>query len=524
MRRWLLAPWLCVVVAEPAFAQPADPVSTGGVETAADAAPPPARPIVLGYGGLPGGLHAPTADTLPAGMFAFSALGGYGYRSGLVGADHTMSRSMGGLGFAFAPASMLTIAVELDGRYDRHSGVMPDGDGNYVGDPRLIARAAAPVGPVRLGGQLTVWAPGADAPSVVPEATSVEARALASLRVGAGTVGLSAGFRLDNSAKSVDLPEKLRPHERVSLGVSEHHAVVGSAYVSMPAGRAFFGAEASAEVFVGGEGDPPGPLLRAGLHGGVHLGSVSVLAFAELAKVPAIDDAALMADDFALIAYEPAITGGLGLQGRFGGGGARRAPVATTQLTPNEQKQDIAVIEYAEIIGAVADDAGRPVVGATVTAKLKSHTATGVTGPTGQYTLSKVPIGKTVAGQTTIEDDAVEVTVTAPDKKPATTTSTLIAGRNQIAKLELQPLIEPSELRAVVSDAVTGKPIANATVTIEPGGVKATSGPDGTLSVQLMPGTYKATATAPGRKPQTLDVQVDSHGVHIKNFELQKQR
>ena len=518
MRRWVLVPWFCCAAAASAAAQPASP----GVVSAAVPAAGSERPLVLGYGALPGGLHAPIGDPLPRGMFAVAALGGYGWRSGLVGADHRLSRRVGDLGFAFAPAGVLSIALALDGRYDRHSGVTPEGDDNYVGDPRLIARLAKATGAAALGGQLTVWLPGGKAPSVAAEAISVEARGLASIHAGAGTFGFSAGFRFDNSAKSVDDPQQLRAHERVSLGVSEHHAVVGSAYAAAAVGRAFFGAEGSVDLFVGGAPDPPGPLLRAGIHGGLHFGQVSVLLFAELAKVPAIDQIDLMADDFALIAYEPMITGGLGVQGRFGGK-PRRAGLAP-HAQANEVKQDAQAIEYAEIVGAATDEAGKPIAGATVTAKLKEHTATGVTDPRGEYTIAQIPIGKTVGGVTTLDDTAVEITISVADRKPARTTATLIKGRNQLAKLELQPLLEPSELRAVVSDAVTGKPIAGATVAIEPGGVKVTTGADGTLSVQLAPGTYKATATAPGRKPQTLDVQVDSHGVHIKNFELRKQK
>jgi hypothetical protein len=518
MRRWVLVPWFCCVAAASAAAQPASP----GVEFAAVPAAGPQRPLVLGYGALPGGLHAPIGDTLPRGMFAFAALGGYGWRSGLVGEDHRLSRRLGDLGFAFAPADVLSIALELDGRHDRHSGVTPEGDDDYVGDPRVIARLAKATGAAALGGQLTLWLPGGKAPSVATEAISVEARGLASIHAGAGTFGFSAGFRFDNSAKSVDDPQQFRAHERVSLGVSEYHAVVGSAYAGVAAGRVFFGAEGSVELFVGGGSDPPGPLLRAGIHGGLHLGQVSVLLFAELAKVPAIDEADLMADDFALIAYEPMITGGLGVQGRFGGK-PKRAGLAP-HVKANDVKEDVRVIEYAEIVGTATDEAGKPIVGATVTAKLKAHTATGVTDPGGEYTIKQIPIGKTVNGVTTLDDTDVEVTISVADRKPAQTTSTLIKGRNQMAKLELPPILVPSELRAVVSDAVTGKPITGATVAIEPGGVKATTGADGTLSVQLAPGIYKATATAPGRKPQTLDVQVDSHGVHIKNFELRKQK
>lgn len=512
MRRRVLVPCFCLAAAGPALAQP--DVGTGEATATA-----PAAPLVLGPGALPGGLHAPAADTLPKGMFAFSALGGFGWRSGLVGEDHRLHRGVGGLGLAFAPIAALSIALELDGRYDHHVGVTPEGDDNYVGDPRLIVRLAKATGAAKFGGQLAVWMPGKDAPSVAVEAISVEARALAQVRVGAGSLSFSAGFRFDNSASSVDDPMQYRAHERVSLGVSEHHAIVGSAFLTMPAGKAFFGAEASADVFVGGTGDPPGPLLRAGVHAGIHVGGqLSLLAFVELAKVPAIDPADLAADDFALIAYEPMITGGLGLQGRFGGERKRGSGLAS-HVKVNQDQRDVPVIEYAEIAGTVTDDAGQPIVGATVTAKLKTHTATGVTGPKGEYTITDVPIGKTVNGVTTLDDTGAEVSVGVANKKPGSTTVTLAKGKNHLARIELGPLLPPGQLKVVVRSAATGKPLA-ATIKIEPGGITATSGADGTLSIDLPPGTYKATATAPGHKPQTLDVTVDPNGVAIKNFEL----
>lgn len=522
----MLAPCLCAVAAAalaPARADAQPDVGTSAPEpTDEPAAAPerPAAPLILGAGALPGGLHAPGADTLPRGTFAAMTLGGFGWRSGLVGADHRLHRVIGDLGLAFAPLAGLSIALQLDGRYDHHAGVTPEGDDNYVGDPRLLVRLAKAAGSARLGAQLVVWAPGKDAPSIAPEAISVEARALASLRAGPGSVGFSAGFRLDNSASSVDDPMLFRAHERVSLGVSEYNAIVAGAFLTMPAGTAFFGAEASADVFVGGPGEAPGPVLRAGIHGGLHVSKqLSLIAFAELAKVPAIDAADLAADDFALIAYEPMITGGLGLTGQFGG--ARPRPGLAAHVKANKEQRAITVIEYAEIAGTVTDDVGQPIVGATVTAKLKAHTATGVTGAKGEYTITAVPIGKTVNGVTTLDDTGAEVSVAVANKKPGSMTITLAKGKNHLAKLELQPLLPPGQLKAVVRAAATGKPLA-ATLKIEPGGITATSGADGTLSVDLPPGSYKATATAPGHKPQTLDVTVDPNGVAIKNFELSK--
>jgi HSP20 family molecular chaperone IbpA len=46
--------------------------------------------------------------------------------------------------------------------------------------------------------------------------------------------------------------------------------------------------------------------------------------------------------------------------------------------------------------------------------------------------------------------------------------------------------------------------------------------PDGSISVDLPPGTYKATVESAGYKPQTLDVTIEENGVAVKNFELNK--
>ena len=235
--------------------------------------------------------------------------------------------------------------------------------------------------------------------------------------------------------------------------------------------------------------------------------------------MPAIDPDDLAADDFALIAYEPMITGGVGLQGRFGGERARRSGLAP-HVQVNPERRDVAVIEYAELAGTVTDDAGQADRRRHGHGEAQgAHRAPASPTREGEYTITAVPIGKTVNGVTTLDDTGAEVSVAVANKKPGSTTLTLVKGKNQLARIELAPLLPPGQLKVVVRAAATGKPLA-ATIQIEPGGITATSGADGTLSIDLPPGTYKATATAPGHKPQTLDVTVDPNGVAIKNFEL----
>ena len=500
---------LCVAGLGHAAAQSAD------VEATAPGREPPA--IQLGYGALPGGLHAPSARTLPQGMVAVTATSGFGYRTDLLGPDHRFVRGIGNLAFAYAPHAMLTLALALDGRYDRHFGLAPTGDDGYVGDPRLLVRAGRASGKLTLGGQLTLWVPGKDAPSVAASAISVDARGLLTIEAGAGRVSLAAGFRLDNSGEAVEAPEKLSPQDRVSLGVSDFHAVVGGVHYEAAVGRkSFVGVEASLDLFVGD--GAPGPILRAGLHGGLHLTDQwSVLAYVEGAKVPGLAQGDITAGSIAQIPYEPIVTGGLALQARFGG--PQRTAAGT--ITRNERPAQIEVIEYADVTGSISDEHGKPVVGARVTVKLARHTGTGVTDDKGTYRIERLPIGKTVDGQSTLDDTGAEVTIEVDQKKPIQQTLTLARGANTVPKLTLEPMLPPGQLRAVVRAAGSGKAIANATVD-RAWRPDVESGPDGSISLDLAPGKYKATATAAGFKLQTLDVTIETNGVAVKNFELAK--
>jgi hypothetical protein len=511
MRPWGLAS-LVTLASMPAAAQSVDVTAVASAE--------PAPSIVLGHGALPGGLRAPAAETPPAGTFAIGLVGGFGFRDALLSEDHRLTRGVGDVAFAYAPGDLVTISLAFAGRFDRHSGLAPDGDDGYVGDPQLLVRAGKRFGRVRAGGQLGIWVPGKDAPSIAMSATSVDARGLLGIDLGPGTLALSGGFRLDNSLESVPQPGKLSAEDRVSLGVSEFHAVVAGAYFRLPLGaRAFAGLEASADVFVGS--GAPGSIVRGGISGGVHLSPQwSALAYVQLARVPALDYADVMADRVTLLPYEPSVTGGVGLFARFGG--QDRAVTGNRQVTPNTTPRVIEVIEYADVAGTIVDDSGAAVAGAKVTLRLVHHTGTGATDEKGRYTIARLPIGKTVDGVTTIDDGAAELEIEVEGKKPRTTTLVLAKGANAVPAIALEPVLPPGQLRAVVRAASTGRPLAGATVTVEPGGASAVADGDGTISIDLPPGSYKATATLAGYKKQTLDLVIEKDGVVVKNFELRK--
>jgi hypothetical protein len=479
-------------------------------------------PSHVGYGALPGGLHVASAEALPEGTVELATLSGYGYRKGLLAPAHRFGRLIGDLAVAYAPVAGLAVGLSLDGRYDKHrKGADAVNDDGYVGDPHLLIRYGRPVASaISLGGQLGVWVPGKDAPSIAASAISVDARALVSIDAGFGVLSANAGFRIDNSAKSVDDVNQLSLEDRVSLGVSDFSAALAGASLRIPAGRrAYVEIEGSADVFVGS--GAPGPVIRGGAVVGVALNDVfSVIGYAEVAKVPGINAADVMMKDIALIPYEPAITGGLGLQATFGR--TRRAVAVGPVISETAVKVPVVVAETADVSGVVFDEQGKPVVGAKVTIKLKNHVVTPLTDGKGVYSVSKLPIGTTVDGKTELDDTGAEISVDVASKKPGSTTLTLTKGANAVPPITLDPQLPPGQLRVRVINAGTGRAIPDASVAIEPGGTTASSDKDGKLSVDLPPGRYKITVTARGLAVQQLDVNIEQNGVAIKNIELHK--
>jgi hypothetical protein len=185
----------------------------------------------------------------------------------------------------------------------------------------------------------------------------------------------------------------------------------------------------------------------------------------------------------------------------------------------------IEVSAYAGLSGTVTDQGGKPVVGAKVTIKLKNETGNTVTNEKGEYTVAKLKIGKTVDGKKELDDTGAEIVVDVAGKKPGSATLTLGEGDNRVPPIALEPVLPPGQLRGTVRNAASGKGIPGATITVEPGGTSATSDAQGRFTLDLPPGSYRATATAPGMAVQTLEVVIepDPNGAAvIKNFELRK--
>lgn len=537
MRRWGLTCSVLLVSTLPAVAQP--DVAAGVAPAADNAAPQP----VVGYGAMPGGMYVPDAVTLPKGALELITLDGYGYRKAALGATHKLNRALGSIAVAFGVHDLVTVGLSLDGRYDSHSNAPMGHDTGIVGDPHLLARVAKGVGSARFGAQLGIWVPGKDAPSIAGSAISVELRALASLPAGPGILSFEVGYQLDNSASSVDMVEALSLADRMSLGVSDFNEVFGGAHLAIPAGKAWFGAEASLDAFLG---DPPtnadgtveaghaaltdGKLtLRGGVSGGYHLNDqFALLVFAEMAKVPYATAAQVAANAIPLIPYEQVFTAGIGISAQFGNskneaqfkGCAYTAEGCPAVETPID----------ADITGTVVDEADKPVVGAKVAIKLANVTVDPVaTDQTGRYVFHAVRIGtqaeatKSKPALHRIDEPSASVTVTVDGKKPGSATvAKLDEGSTTVPPIKLEPLLPPGQLRGVVHSLPNGKAIEKATITVSPGDAKAETAADGTFSIDLAPGKYRITVKAGSFASQELDVTIEPNGVAIKNIDLHK--
>ena len=274
--------------------------------------------------------------------------------------------------------------------------------------------------------------------------------------------------------------------------------------------------------------DAPGPIIRGAVTGGYHISDiVSLIGFVEVAKVPAIDSASSTANNIPLIPYEPLITFGIGLQTRFGGpkkaAGGRRAARERVRQDEHLQVDRSDRLRRALGRGDRRDrQAGRRREG---DGEAQEHDHHRCHDDKGQYTVAKLPIGKTVDGKKNLDDTGAEISVDVGGKKPGKTTLTLNEGTNKAPAIKLEPVLPPGQLRGTVRNATSGRPIAGATVSVDPGGTSATTDADGRFTIDLAPGTYKATATAAGLATQQLDVTIepDPNGAAvIKNFELRK--
>jgi hypothetical protein len=485
-RRWKIAVFAALALTWAASPADADPTEQNVGETV-DA--------------LPGVIRVGAATELNTGG-ALAGFAGYGYTGEVLGTGDAHHRIIGDFSASYRPLSWLGVGLRLDGRYDRHVSVSNGRDDGWVGDPRLIARAVKRLGDYGVGGGLTLWFPGSNAPSLIPSATTVDMILLGSwLPAGKRyTASANLGFRLDQSAKSVDNAMLLSLADRMALGVSDSNAFLAGVGGTYRVGPIEALAEWSWDLLVGR--NAPAMVsspMRVTTGGRYHI-SEAWMAQAHfdlnLARSPVVDATS------ALVPIEPRYRILLGVHYQFGHSRPQEQR-SLTEVAEKTEKPKPARLTGHVIWGGVG------VAGATVEVALTgaAHPFSGSTDESGKFEIGDLPAG------------AATVTVRAQGFKSKQTAKTLVVGGTVTVEVALEKELPPGQLRGVVR-SLRGAKLAGATLSVQPGGVSAVTNSSGYFEIVLQPGDYQVEVIAAGHEEQRPTVHIEQNGVTIYNFDL----
>lgn len=458
----------------------------------------------IGSAGLCGLVYT-GSPTCPRG-FALSATTGYG--SLKLHGHH--DRLIGNLGFAYTPLDWLSLSLEMAGRIDMHPA---DDRGTNItgnGDPWLRARVGWPVREkLSLGGELGLWLPGNNAPSFKPSATTAELKGLLSYQLASRWQLLGTlGFRLDNSGNSAPDLERLRRGDRITLGLSDSHAVLiglGVAYKVLPELQTF--AELSAQLLVGS--DAPSMLespLRAAVGARYFLPKNLQ---AELTLMPSLSQRPSVASDAPLVPIEPRFTALLGLRYQFG------APKQVVVVAPVEEPRVQRVSDepqLATINGVLNDEQGAPLPDANVTLRQGMAEQSAITDADGRFQFLNVIPGQVTLNASTagFETSTWEVEAVAPT--------------TNLPPHALAPANDKGTLRCLVR-SFTSKPLKAQVVVRDARGRRVAAGTtdtEGLLEISLTSGNYRVMIEAAGYKSQRTNVQVAPNEVAILNVDMRE--
>lgn len=470
------------------------------------------------------GLRGFIRTAVPVSPIELSVAGsaGYGLTESIDPVDGAHHRINGVLGVGVAPLPFLSFALTLDGRIDLHPD---DGEGPYggsVGDPRLLARIGHALSDdASLGADLTVWFPGNQAPSYEPSATTVDLRALfayAPRRQGLRFLS-AAGFRLDQSGASAPDVPRLRFGDRLSIGLSDSHAVLAALGLGYRFAALELFTELSADLLVGSKApellESP---LRASLGARYELSrafTFEISSTASLSKRPEVTASS------PLVPIEPRVSALIGLRFNLGLTEPKDDFVPPDELTPKVEEPveheppPPAAPAVADVSGVLSDEAGEPLPEVIV----KVHDSSGeehelITDAEGRYAIAGLPLGPATFEATAIGFEAqswqIEV---APDLPP-------IPARQLVAKTTIGVL--RGLIRSFASEPIEGAEVV--AVGVKSGqATRITSNAEGKLEVELSPGRYRVTIRAAGYRTLTRNVKIAANNVAILNVDLREQ-
>lgn len=439
-----------------------------------------------------------------------SATAGYGYTESIGPVPGAHHRLAGSIGAGVVPLAFLAVALRLDGRYDLHPPDQYGDDKTGIGEPRLFLRAGHDLRKnLSLGGEVVVWIPGADAPSLDPSATTVDLKALAAYhpRQDLALLGYVGG-RLDQSERTAPDLTRVRSGDRISLNVSDSNAVLLGLGLSTRAlaHTELFG-ELTLDLLVGPKAPPfmESPFrLSAGARRffAHHLQGELTTTFS-LSRRPDVAPTA------PLVPIEPRFLVQLGI--RWGIPLYEPPPAPPPVVTPPPEP----VVTTTSLTGVLLDPQGVPLPDVRVVLRQgDGPPRETVTDGDGRYRFEDVSFGTA-----TLE-------ASAPGFAPETWT------------VEVGPNMEPPPARTLVAKANVGtlrvlartfrsEPLAAAiTVRARDGKrvIEQKTDENGLLELDLPPGRYTVVIAAPGYRPHRRDVQVERFGVAILNVDLRESR
>jgi len=451
-------------------------------------------------------------STAPSLMIAGSA--GYGFTESIGEVEGSHHRLHGILSGGFSLFPWLAIGLSFDGRYDIHPDDDEGSDSSIVGIPRLLARGGYRIDEnFQIGGEMGVLIPGADAPSIEFDAITLDTKILFAYEPDEIplTIAALAGFRLDNSGETAPPMERIRPGDRLSLGLSDFNAVLVGLGGSYRISRTELIAEFSWDVLIGeGSPDPLTSPMRIAVgarHWILPPLSIELLSETVVSKRPgeSLDDV--------MIPIEPRFSVLAGL--RFVLDFADKQPVDKSppnEPTKPEEKKPVS----ASVMGTLVDETGKPIIAAKVEIKSGDTTLETGTDQQGAFRFDEVPVGEASLRTTAdgFEDSewTVQVITDMPAQKP----------HQLIKSVTEAPETPVAQLRGLIR-SFAGKPLS-ATITISPLGKKLTTDANGQFEIDVPPGAYMVVIRSYGYQTQRRQVTVDVNGVSIVNADLRKKR
>lgn len=415
-------------------------------------------------------------------------------------------RALGSLAVAVVPLEWLALSLELTGRIDSHPRDALGKSVTGTGDPFLRARLGRKLGAggFSLGGELGLWLPGREAPSFRAEALTPELKLLLAFQRTRLSVLGFLGARIDQSSASAPDLVRLRAVDRVTLGLSDSHAVLlglGLGYFVMP--RLTMFAELSADLLLG----PKAPALnesplRASAGARYFVAESTQL---ELSLHSSLSQRPRIAASDPLVPIEPRVAVMIGVRATFGA--PKPKPPAPPLVAPPLPPQPT---RLASLSGVLTDSTGAPLPEVTVKLLVSDGVLETISDAQGRYSFEQLHPGE------------AELRADASGFKSESWQIVIEHADIQLPPRALQPGESTGVLRCLVRSFESAALKAQVSVRDERGKRVAEGDTNnaGSVEFSLPPGEYRVMIEAAGYRSQRSQVRVDANEVAILNVDM----